>query len=372
MARAEPFAEAIEPVVHVRGQLAQRRQPGGRGDRAAVERAAVADRARPPRVELGHDVRATPERRQRVAAADDLAERRQVGTHPEPALRPARPDPERDDLVEHEQRPDPLGVGAQEGEERRVRRADAAGALHRLDEDRRELRFPAAQRGFDAVRVAPRQLDPSAGHRRRHARRPGHDHVVGAVVGALERGDQRPAGERPRAADGEHRRLGPGAREAELLDRRQPSADLLGQLDLEPGRGGEGRAAADLRLDRGGDGRMGVAQDERRVVAQEVAILVAIHVADPEAGPGLDVRRIRRAVDGRSRRAAGERAGRPFEERAGPRRPGEVVVDEGHDQTSSVSSRQSTDRSTRPGLCRSCLLVYHDWVRAMGGPWLGT
>ncbi len=34
-------------------QLAQRRQPGGGGDRAAVERAAVADRARPPRVEHG-------------------------------------------------------------------------------------------------------------------------------------------------------------------------------------------------------------------------------------------------------------------------------------------------------------------------------
>ena len=106
---------------------------------------------------------------------------------------------------------------------------------------------------------------------------------MGAVVGVLELGEQRPAGERPRGADGEHRRLGAGVGEPDLLDRRQAIADLLRQLDLGLGGCRERGAAPDLGLDRRDDLRVGVAQDQRGVVAEEVAVLVAIDVPGPDA-----------------------------------------------------------------------------------------
>ena len=74
----------------------------------------------------------------------------------------------------------------------------------------------------------------------------------------------------------------------ELVNRRRsidgtPAADLLGQLDLGLGRCREGGPAADLGLDRGDDGGVGVAQDQRGVIAQEVAVAVAIDVLDATA-----------------------------------------------------------------------------------------
>ena len=58
----------------------------------------------PSRVEDRHDVGPAAERRERVAAPDDLAERRQVRPDAEALLRAAGRDPERDDLVEDQQR----------------------------------------------------------------------------------------------------------------------------------------------------------------------------------------------------------------------------------------------------------------------------
>jgi hypothetical protein len=93
--RAQPIAEALQLGVPLGGHVPKGRQPGRRRDRVAVERAAVDQRAGPTRVELGHDVRAAAERPGRIAAADDLAERRQVRPYaPEPALGAVRPDPE--------------------------------------------------------------------------------------------------------------------------------------------------------------------------------------------------------------------------------------------------------------------------------------
>src|SRR5256885_7427083 len=48
------------------------------------------------RVIVAHDVGPAAEGADRQAAADDLAERRQIGPDAEPLLRPAPPDPERD------------------------------------------------------------------------------------------------------------------------------------------------------------------------------------------------------------------------------------------------------------------------------------
>ena len=114
--------EVVEPRVGVGRQLAQGREARRRRDRAAVERAAVADGARATSVEDAHDVGPAAERRERIAAADDLAERRQVGPDPEPLLGAARRDPERDDLVEDQERPGPIREIAQELEEPGFRR----------------------------------------------------------------------------------------------------------------------------------------------------------------------------------------------------------------------------------------------------------
>ena len=105
-------------------------------------------RARPARVELGHHVLAAAERAGRVAAADDLAERRQVRPRTaDPALGAVRADPERDHLVEDQQGADPVGEVAQEAQELGVRDANAAGALDRLDDDCCEARSrPASAR----------------------------------------------------------------------------------------------------------------------------------------------------------------------------------------------------------------------------------
>src|SRR5207342_2354054 len=109
-----------------------------------------------------------------------------------------------------------------------------------------------------------------------------------------------------------------------------PTADLLGKLDLGLGRGREGRAAAHLRLDSRDDGRVRVTEDQRGVVAQEVAVLVAVHVADAQALTRGDVWRIGRGVDGRPGRATGQRRGRPVEQFARARGPGEVVIEDVH------------------------------------------
>ena len=122
-------------------------------------------------------------------------------------------------------------------------------------------------------------------HHLGNTRRPGHHPVVRAVVRALELGDERPAGERPGRPDGEHRRLRARAGEAQALDRRDASPDLLGELDLDLGRGGERGAATDLLLHRGDDRRVGVPEDQRGVVAEEVAVGVAVHVGDRRPDP---------------------------------------------------------------------------------------
>ena len=290
----------------------------------------MAQRTGPPGVEAIHDLGPAAERRERIAAADDLAERRQVRPDAEHALGPVRSDPEGDDLVEDQDRPDPIGVVAEEAQERRVGRADAAGALNRLDDDRGDVALAAIQRGLHAVGVVPRQLDDEAGDPIWHAGRSGERRVVGPVVGPRELGEERPAGERAGRSDGEHRRLGAGVREPDPLDRRQPAPDLLGQLDLDLRRRGERGAAPDLGLDRRDDIGVGVAEDQRRVIAEEVAVLVAVDVPCPQALAASHVRRVGRVEDRRPGRSARNRGGRPLEQGARARRPGEVGVDQRH------------------------------------------
>ncbi len=226
--------------------------------------------------------------------------------------------------------PDRSARSRRKGRNDRLRRADAAGALDRLDDDRGQIPFSAAQGRRDGVRIAPRQLDDELGHRVGHPGRADHHPVVRAVVGALELRDERSAGERARRPDREHRRLRAGAGEPQALDRRDAAPDLLGQLDLGLGRGREGRPAADLCLDRGDDRRVGVTEDERRVVAQKVAVAVAVDVLDPQPGTRRDVGWIGRRKDGRPGRATGQRGGRPLEQRPRTWRSRNIIVEQRH------------------------------------------
>ena len=170
-------------------------RPGGRRDRAAVERAAMADRARPSRVEDGHDVRTAAERGERVAAADDLAERRQVRPDPEALLGAAGRDPERDDLVEDQQRAGPVG-------ERRAGTAGRSGSGARTPPApwTGSMMIAARSRSRPCSAAAMPSGSPhgssttSPAMRLRHPGRAGHDPVVRAVVGALE---LRPTSGRP-------------------------------------------------------------------------------------------------------------------------------------------------------------------------------
>ena len=255
---------------------------------------------------------------------------------------PSRPDPERDDLVEHEQRADPRGDPAQAREERRVRGTHAARPLYRFDEDRGDVPLDGAEDAFDAVRVVPRQLDHQARDLVRDAGGPGLHGVVRAVVRMVEPRHDRAPGERACRTDGEHRRLGARVREPEPFQRRQTADDLLGQLHLDLGRGRERRCAVDLALDRVHDDRMRVPQDQRRVVAQEVAVLVAIDVPGVDALAADHVRRVGRAVHGRPGRPAGDRPCGALEQGCGPGRPGEVVVDDAHRRSVALSSSAAT------------------------------
>src|SRR2546423_1604502 len=151
---ARARAERRERFDRRRRELGERRESRRGGDRVAVVGATVGQRPTAPLVEERHDVLAATECRQCVAAANDLAQCREVRTNAGTALRAAMPDAERDDLVEDQQRPDPRRDVAEECQESLIRRPDAAGALHWLDDDRGKVALTATDRALDTVNVA--------------------------------------------------------------------------------------------------------------------------------------------------------------------------------------------------------------------------
>jgi hypothetical protein len=97
-------------------------------------------RAALARVVEVHDVAPPAEGPDRQAAADDLAEGREVGPDAQALLRAAPRRAERDDLVEDQHDPVTLGDLAQPGQES-LRRGQQAGiAHHRVHDEAGELR----------------------------------------------------------------------------------------------------------------------------------------------------------------------------------------------------------------------------------------
>ena len=153
-ARFELARKRFERVEAVRRQLGERRQPRRHRQRIGVERSAVADAVVSPRVEQRHHVGAAAERADRQPAADDLAQRGQVGRDAVATLRAVVADAEGDDLVEDEQRARVVRELSKEREELVRRRHDAARPEHRLDDHRRQIvqmRLERSARSFDVV-----------------------------------------------------------------------------------------------------------------------------------------------------------------------------------------------------------------------------
>ena len=170
--------------------------------------------------------------------------------------------------------------------------------------------------GTDDDRLGDRGRDAACAGSLRRVGRDARGVVVRAVVAAGEGGDLRPAGESARRAEREHRPLRPGVREADALDARQALADALGELDLELVRRRRAHQLRRLLLHRFDDPRMAVAEDQRRVVGDEVDPLRAVDVGDAAALAAREVHGIRLVVDRRPRVAPGQRLERALEEDA--------------------------------------------------------
>ena len=152
--------------------------------------------------------------------------------------------------------------------------------------------------------------------------------VVRPVVAAREDGDLLPAGEGSRRAKREHRRLRAGVREADQIDARQALANPLGEVDLQLVRRGDAHQPCGLALHRLHDPRMAVAEDERRVVRDEVDALDAVCVPDAATRSPRDVDGVRVVEDRRPRVAARQRAERTLPEGSGRGRQWLVASDQ--------------------------------------------
>ena len=247
------------------------------------------------------------------AAADDLAQGRQVGRDSVPSLGTAVGDPEAGhDLVEDEHRAVLLGQLAEGLEVAGPGRDQAHVAGDRLEQDRGDLPAVMVEEVGDSRGIVERAeqgiLCGTRGHSRavgRAERRGGRARldeqgVDVAVIVAGHLDDLVAARDAARDPDGRHGRLGAGRDEPDLLDRRHGRGHGLGDLDLAHRRGAEARAQVQRLDDRRADPRMSMAQDHRPPRADVIDVLVTVDVV--EVGP---------FGSGHERRLAADRAERP-------------------------------------------------------------
>ena len=114
--------------------------------------------------------RAAADRADRKTAADDLAERRQIGIDAPYALRAAIAEPEGDDFVEDQQRPDlarDLGATPRDSS---CRPAPRPGAVrHRIDQHAGQLGAVLADQADRGLRIVERKRDHIGQHVLRRA-----------------------------------------------------------------------------------------------------------------------------------------------------------------------------------------------------------
>ena len=240
------------------GQLGQRGEAGGRGQRVAGQRAGVEHR--PERRQRLHDVAAPADRADRQAAADDLAERGQVGHDVVLGLRAAVAEPEPGDhLVEHQQRADSIALGAQALQKPVDRCDDSHVRGDRLDDDRGDLLVELRN---DVVRHDHRVGHRAGGHAGRAGKAEGGDAAASgrqqrigrAVKVAVEDHEAVAAREAARQAHRGARGLGAAVHQPHHVAAADPLDHRLGQQHLAR------RRCAVRRSLRGGRG-------DRRVTA---------------------------------------------------------------------------------------------------------
>ena len=257
--------------------------------------------------------RRSPEGRGRIAVADRLGERGEVGLDPEVLGGAAAGDPEAGlDLVEDQQRPELLGDRPDALVEALLGQDPLGVAEDRLDDHRGDVVALGLEHPAEGGQVVVGHRDHRLGDRLGNAPAPGQVdrvvavaqlvHVVGqdadqgvvvdAVVLALELDDLLAAGVGPGDPHQVHRGFGARDGHPGHLD---PAGDLADQLtgpDLILAGQREADAQAHPLVDVVVDARVGVAEHDRPVAEAQVDVLVAVHVPDPAALAPIDVDRV--------------------------------------------------------------------------------
>ena len=305
----QPGGELLEPVVGIRvAEHLERGDAGGRGQRIAAERAGLKDLA--GRQHVVHDLGPAAVGAHRQPAADDLAQRGQVGRDAEAAPAPRRrPRGSRSSLRRRSAAPRACAVSS-----RSACRNSAVGTTQPMlpttgstitpaicGPCSANACFQARRRRCSAARACPGRAGGHArrvGHAERGRRAAGrHQQAVDvAVIVAGELDDHVAAGEAAGQADRAHRGLGAGVDQPDLLDRRHGLDDQLGQFAFGLGRGAEAgaaaRAAASSAATTAG---WRVAQDHRPPRADVVDVAIAVDVE--QIGPLAALEEDRLAAD---------------------------------------------------------------------------
>ena len=262
------------------------------------------------RIEYRHDIPVAADGTDRKAAADDFSERGQIGIDVPDALRTAKAEAERDDLVEDQERADLARDLSQRLEIGLIGRREARAVRHGIDQhagkplavlaDQADCGFGVVEGNGDDVgeHIVRRAL--RIGDRKRRVAAPYFrcwiqadlGIVIGAVIGALAFGDFWTAGMRPRRFQRYHHGLGAGIGKAYLVDRGQARDQQFSEIDLGFRRQAERRSQRELRGRRLDQRGMRVAVNLRGEIVDAVDIDVAVEIPDPAALAARGVDRI--------------------------------------------------------------------------------
>ena len=272
----------------------QRLQTGGDRDRIARQRARLIDAAE--RREVGHDVAPAAEGRRRHAAADHLAETREVRRDAVDLLRAAERDAETAHHFVENQHRAVLGAQAPQGlQEFRRGAHEVHVARDRLDDHRGDLVAERLERFFEFRDVVVLEHRGVLGDIGRHARRgriaegeqarAGFDQqaIRVTVIAAFELDDAAAVREAARETQRAHGRFGAARDHAHLFDRRHQFADFFGDFDFGFGRRAEREAVGQHALHGFQHFGMDVAEDHRAPRADVVDIALAVRVPEVRA-----------------------------------------------------------------------------------------
>ena len=308
--RGERRGHLLQREIAVRVEGRQRRDPSGHGQRMARQRAGLVDRA--GRSHELHEVSPATVRADRHPPADDLAERREIGSDPEAGLGTAGTYPEAGDhLIEDEHGAVRTSRLAKMLKEARRRRDDPDVRRDRLHDHGRDPTLVLVERARHGTRVVVRQDD---GLGRRGLRHPGtaRDRVghhararldeepIGmAVVATGELHDQVAAGGGTGEPQRAHDRFRARRGEAQPLNGGHRPPDRLAEFDLKRMRRAEGEPIPGRGHDGIDDSRMTVAKDRRSPGPDVVDVAPAVDI--PDVRPLAALEEQRRPVDGPER-----------------------------------------------------------------------